>query len=307
MKKNLFAAIFAVIFFAYSACSSAYTPEGKLRVSMLDIGQGDAFLIETPEQNILLDTGDVPQRKKLVRQLKNAGITRIERIILTHPHNDHIGGASYVVENFPVDEIIDNGIISTSPLYIAYHSADVKFSAVKAGDVIDFGGGVKFKVFNPDRETVRAVNSGSQRSRPNNESIIGKLTFGEFSVIFTGDADKAAEDKVVDNFQPQLQATILKASHHGSKTSSSDNFVASVAPSYVFISAGKANSFGHPHKQSLATFRENFILPQNIFCTRFNGSVVVETDGKNHVIAVENENNWVEEYTKQIISVIRLD
>lgn len=302
MKKIFFAAVMAAIFFVCSICS-AYAPEGKLYLTMLDIGQGDAFLIETPTQNILIDTGDVDTRRRLVRQLNNAGITRLEKIILSHPHSDHIGGVKAILDNFPVDEIIDNGIASTNPLYAEYRSYPVMFTTAISGDVIDFGGGVKFRVFSPSADMVRAVNSKAQRGYANNESIVGKLIFGEFSIIFTGDAEQKLEESLFETYQFQLKSTILKASHHGSRTSSHPYFVAAVSPTYVIISAGKLNKFGHPHKQALATYRENAVLPENIFCTRFNGTVRIESDGKNQVIIVEKENDWVVDYTKEKITV----
>ena len=300
--NKIFAAVFGLLFFIFNTCA-AYTDEGKLRVTMLDVGQGDAFLVETPTQNILIDTGDIDANDKLLAGLNKAGVNRLERVILTHPHADHIGGIQAVLKNFLVDEIIDNGIASSSPLYKNYRNADVQFSTLKAGDIVDFGGGVQFKVLYPTAELVKAVTSKSQRSKPNNESIVGKLTFGDFSMLFTGDAEKAVEDEILS---PYLKATILKAGHHGSRTSSSANFIANVRPEYVFISAGKNNRFGHPHNQALENYRVNFVIPEKIFCTAFNGSVVVETDGLNHIVLPERFNDWVESYSGEIITVTRL-
>ena len=305
--RKIFTAVFGLLFFICSSICSAYAPEGKLFVTMLDIGQGDAFLIETPTQNILIDTGDVDQRNKLVDKLKGAGFEHFERIILTHPHSDHIGGVSAVLKNFTVDEISDNGIVSKSPLYTDYHSADVKFSTLKTGDIIDLGGGVKFKVLYPSQAIVRDVNAGNQKSYPNNESIVGKLIFGDFSMLFTGDAEKFVEETLYQTFNTELKSTVLKAGHHGSKTSSTADFVSVVAPDYVFISAGYKNKFGHPHKESLKTYREFFVLPEKIFCTAFNGSVRIESDGKNNIVLVEHESDWVVDYTNQIVTVTRLD
>lgn len=303
--SKIFAAVFAALFLFYGTICDAYAPEGKLFVTMLDVGEGDSFLIETPTQNILIDTGDVKSRRQLVSKLKNAGISRFERIILTHPHADHIGSVDAVLDNFTVDLISDNGVASASPYY--NYRDKVPCDSLSAGDILDLGGGVYFHVFYPPKSLVNDVNSGAQRSRPNRECIVGKLTFGDFSVLFTADADKSVEDQLVESLQPQLKALFLKAGHHGSKSSSSRDFVASVAPDFVLISAGKANDFGHPSKDALAVFREFFVLPSNIFCTRFNGSVRIESDGKNNLIIVERDNDWVEDYTNERISVRRLD
>ena len=263
---------------------------------MLDIGQGDAIVIETPEQNILIDTGDVKNRNRLVEQLQDLGIERFERVILTHPHADHIGGVQAILENFDVDEISDNGKPSKSPLYKKYHTADVKFSTLKAGDILDFGSGVKFKILLPappvDFDNI------------NNQSVVGKLIFADFSMLFTGDIEADAEDFLLDS---DIQATVLKAPHHGSKSSSSENFIANVKPEFVFISAGYKNKFGHPHKKSLRTYRESFILPEKILCTAFNGNIRLETDGFNKIITADNDLNWCDDYSGEFISVIRLD
>ena len=293
--KKIFAAVFGLLFFICSACS-AYAPEGKLVVTMLDIGQGDSILIETHEQNILIDTGDVKNRNVLVDKLHNLGIERFNRVILTHPHADHIGGVQAVLENFDVDEISDNGKRSNSPLYKKYRSADVKFSSLKAGDILDFGGGVKFNVLFP----VPIVEFDSV----NNQSIVGKLVFGDFSILFTGDIEADAEEFLLDS---DIQATVLKSPHHGSKTSSSEDFIVNVKPEFVFISAGLNNKFGHPHKKSLRTYRENFILPDKIFCTAFNGNIRLETDGFNKIITADKDLIWCDDYLGEFISVIRLD
>lgn len=295
MRKILSLFLFVAAFVFNYTCA-AYAPDGRLFVTMLDIGQGDACLIETPEQNILIDTGDVKTRNKLVELLNACGIERLEKIILTHPHADHIGGVRAVLDNFTVDEIADNGFKSASHLYRDYRSADVKFSALKDGDILDLGGGVLFKVLAPNKLFFF--------DDINNQSVVGKLTFGDFSMLFTADAEKPLEDLLCDR---DIKATVLKAPHHGSKSSSSADFIANVKPEFVFISAARNNKFKHPHKQTLRTYRENFILPENIFCTAFNGSIRLETDGYNKLIMPERAADWLEDFSGEIISVIRLD
>ena len=294
--NKIFSAVFGLLFFICATCS-AYTDTGKVRVTMLDVGQGDSFLVETPEQNILIDTGDISARDKLLTQLESAGITRFEKIILTHPHADHIGNAKILLEKFPVDLIIDNGKQSNSPLYNNYTSTQIPRQAAVSGNVLDFGGGVKFNVFSPD-------NSAPMNS-VNNQSIVGKLTFGDFSILFTGDAESDIE-KFLCKSDVNLSATILKAGHHGSRTSNTDNFVACVNPKFVFISAGLGNKFGHPHKDPLRNFRSNFVLDENIFCTAFNGQVVVESDGSNYLVIPEKFSDWLIDYTKEIVTVTRI-
>lgn len=294
--KKIFTAVFGLLFFLFAATCAAYTDAGKIRVTMLDVGQGDAFLVETPEQNILIDTGDVPARDNLLTQLNDAGITRFEKIILTHPHADHIGNVTAVIDNFSVDLIIDNGFVSTSPLYKEYISTGIPRTAAVAGNVLDFGGGVKFNILWPAKFPVLVG--------VNNKSVVGKLTFGDFSMLFTGDAEKLLEAQLDD---ADLTATILKACHHGSKTSNSEDFVYRVHPQFVFISAGLNNSYGHPHKQPLITFLSNYVTTDNIFCTAFNGQVVVESDGRNCLVVPEKYSDWVTSKIGEIVTVTRID
>lgn len=283
MKKFFTAALVAVFF--YCAHCSGYAPEGKIFVTMIDIGQGDAFLIETAEQNILIDTGDVMTRKQLVDALTAAGVTRLEKIILTHAHADHIGGVQAVLKNFSVDVIIDNGFPASSPLYKKYRAANINHSSVSAGDVLDFGGGARFEILSPDRI----------HSNVNNQSIVGRLVFGEFSVLFTGDAEAPVEKNLLGQ---DVHATILKAGHHGSKSANTEKFIRAVNPEFVIISCGMGNSYGHPHIRPLKTFRK-FVPAENIFCTMFNGSVRAVSDGFDVEISADFNAPWVDEYIKE--------
>ena len=293
--NKIFAAVFGLLFFIFNSCA-AYSAEGSIRITMLDVGQGDSFLVETPEQNILIDSGTVNSRSALIAQINDAGVTRFERIILTHPHSDHIGGIQAVLDNFPVDLICDNGRVSRSPLFKQYRLADTNFSTFKQGDILDFGGGAFFQVLNPPLFPFY--------KNPNDFSIVGKLTFGDFSMLFTGDATQTVEE---DLLAFNLNSTILQVPHHGSKSSATENFIANVQPQAVFISAGFNNSFGHPHKKTLDTLRFQGISPENIFCTAFNGSVRVDSDGSTFSITPAVPDDWLERYTGDRIVITHLD
>lgn len=293
--NKIFAAVFGLLFFIFSTCS-AYSPAGKVYVTMLDVGQGDSFLIETPTQNILIDTGGVEARQALVNQLNARGITRLEKVILTHPHADHIGGVRAVLNNFTVDTIYDNGYYSSSSLYTDYRKANVNFMTLAEDDVLSFGNS-QFLVLNPDDSAGVSIND---------RSIVGRLVFGNFSMLFTGDITRDAEIRIANEHAQALKSTILKAAHHGSKTSSCDDFLYLAAPSYVFISASKNNPFGHPHLQPLRNYRTEYVTTSHIYCTAFNGSVFVETDGSTWSITPSIVNDWVESYTGESITVTRL-
>ena len=261
----------------------------ELTVTMLDVGQGDAILIKTAEQTVLIDTSDLDEQEKLRAELKKAQVKRIDKLILTHPHADHIGGVEGVVlKDYEVGEVYDNGMPSKSKMYLRYmkiiKQRNIPRHALTAGEVLNFGGGVSFKVLSPPKEVVEKGSKSTDNHDPNNESVVGKLIFGNFSMMFTGDAEQQAEKVMVDNFAGDLRSTLLKAGHHGSKTSSSAAFLRAVQPEGVLISCGAGNDYGHPHKQTMKKYQS---LKLKIYETDLNGTIVVTSDGKSYKIKPE--------------------
>ena len=300
-----------------SEATPAQNVKGDLKISMLNVGQGDAILIQTGKQTILFDTSDTDERDLLVKELEKLSVTKIDKLILTHPHADHIGSAKALInpskkeisanpylEKISVAEVYDNGIASTSPLYKSYMKAidakGITHQALKVGDTLDFGNSVKFNVLFPTIELVDAVNGG-QKSDPNNESVVGKLTYKKFSMMFTGDAEKEVETQILANNKTKaLKCDILKAGHHGSYTSSTREFVAAINPSYVLISCGpdeeRRNTYGHPHLEPLENYLAQGINKKNIFCTRWNGTITITSDGKSFSVQPEDNEDWVDKW-----------
>ncbi len=283
--------------------------KGNLKITMLNVGQGDAFLIQTKTQNILIDTSDQDERTKLVNELDKAGVTTFDKIILTHPHADHIGGIEKLLKDkkFTVKEVYDNGIASTNKLYLNYmkelKNQKIQHVSLTAGDVLDFGDGVTFNVLYPTKDLVKAVNDGAEKTDPNNESVVGRLVYKKFSMMFTGDAERKVESEVwADNDAKNLRCNILKAGHHGSYTASTENFVQTVKPSYVLISAGEptdkrgGNTYGHPHLEPLENYLAEGIPTENIFWTWKNGTVTIVSNGKDFSVTPEVEEDWVEQW-----------
>ena len=261
----------------------------SMTVKMLNVGQGDAVLVQTREQTVLIDTSDLDEQEKLRAELKKAGIKRIDKLILTHPHADHIGGVEGVVlKDYEVGEVYDNGMPSKSKIYTRYmkllKQKNIKRHGLVAGEELDFGDGVKFKVFAPAKEIVDKGSKTTEGHDPNNESVVGKLIFGEFTMMFTGDAEKAEEEPIVKAYGGELQSKILKAGHHGSKTSSSADFLRAVAPEAALISCGAGNDYGHPHTQTMKKFHS---MKLKIYETDKNGTITVTTDGKTYDIVPE--------------------
>ena len=299
---------------------AAQVVDGKLKIFMLNVGQGDATLIQTGKQTILIDTSDSDERDLLVNELEKLSVTKIDKLILTHPHADHIGSAKALInpgkkeitanpylEKISVAAVYDNGIASTSPLYKSYMKAidtkGITHESLKVGDTLDFGNSIKFKILYPTAELVEAVNGG-QKSDPNNESVVGKLTYKKFSMMFTGDAEKPVESELLANNKAKdLKCDVLKSGHHGSYTASTKDFVAAVNPSYVLISAGpeeeRRNTYGHPHLEPLENYLEQGIDGKNILCTRWNGTITVTSDGTNFSVTPERKEDWLDKWMTQ--------
>lgn len=258
------------------------TPAGKpagIVIKMLDVGQGDALLIQTGEQTILIDSGDVDARDKLQHELQAAGVTVIDKLIITHPHADHLGGAEMLFQRYKVREVYDNGQLTTTALYRRYlkdiKQKQIAYKALKAGDMLDFGGGVSFQVLSPTAELLQASKD------LNGNSIVGRLAYGAFSMLFTGDSEAETEKGILQRYGSQLKSTVLKSPHHGSKTSSSTRYLKAVAPEAVLISLGAGNDYGHPHKVTLKRYEKQGC---KVYRTDQSGTITVETDGKTYQI-----------------------
>lgn len=257
--------------------------KGNLTIEMLDIGQGDATLIRTQDEVIMIDTGDIDMRDKLVKLLKDRNITTIDKLIITHPHADHIGGAYALFKNFTVKAVYDNGDTTTTQTYKTYlkniKEQNISYQQLKAGDEVDFGGNVKFKVFSPTQGMLK------NDKDLNNNSIIGQLRYKDFTMMFTGDCEREAEMNVVKTYGNEIQSLVLKSPHHGSKTSSSDTFLKALQAKDVLISVGAGNDYGHPHKQTLDRYKK---YNMNVYRTDEDGTITIKSDGStNYTITKE--------------------
>ena len=264
-------------------------PQGTISIKMLDVGQGDAILIQTQEQTVLIDTSDVDERDKLRAQLAKAGVKKSDKVILTHPHADHIGGMEVLLDgSYEIGSIYDNGMPSTSKLYLSYmkkaKARGIPHHALKAGDVLDFGGGAQFKVLSPEESLVQKGQQKGYKHDPNNESVVGRLTFGQFAMLFTGDAEKEAEASIAARYGSELKSQVLKAPHHGSKTSSSAAYLRLVQPETCVISCGAGNDYGHPHKETLKKYAA---IHAKTYETDKNGTITITSDGKSYEVKEE--------------------
>lgn len=266
--------IFALICSGCSSNSNNTNSNDEVKIEVLDIGQGDASLIYTKDEVIMIDTGDVDERDRLEKLLKERNISTIDKLIITHPHADHIGGAYVVFKNVNVKDVYDNGDTTTSKTYQTYlkniKQKNIAYHQLKAGDTVDFGDGVSFKVFSPTEKMIKNDDD------LNNNSIVGQLRYKDFTMLFTGDSEREAEQNMVKSYGNELQSDVLKSPHHGSRTSSSDDYLKTVKAKDVIISLAADNEYGHPHKQTLDRYKK---YNMNVYRTDQDGTITITTDG----------------------------
>mgnify|MGYP004623255013 FL=1 len=284
-----------------TAANSKAEAKGQLTISMLDIGQGDAVLIQTGAKNILIDTGDDKyyedgkkgkENTQLLTELQKLKIDHIDTLVMTHAHADHIGKADKVIAQYGVKELVYNGIPSTSKYFInalkAAKANGTQQVKVKAGDVLDFGNGVSFEIVSPSQSLIdedTAAIKAKKKVDVNNESVVGRLTFGNFAMLFTGDAEGPVEKTMAASYGKKLKCQVLKAGHHGSKTSSTAEFLKLVQPESVVMSLGVNNQYGHPHEALLNRLQKQGV--KNIYRTDANGTITIVSDGSSYSITTE--------------------
>jgi len=289
-KKNLkLTGLFLVAVFFWTAAFSPTAAIKGLTVSVIDVGQGDSILVESPSgQTMLIDGGPKYKRGDAGRRyvlpyLHKKGINKLDIVVLTHPHDDHVGGLPSVLKDLPVGLVLDSGQPHTSRVYLDFLSLidqkRIPYKLARAGQSIDLGGKdqgsrVKAEILNPSEPFI-------EESALNNNSVVIRLTYGKVTIMLMGDAEREGEQRVLKWTANSGQRSILKAGHHGSKTSSSLEFLEAVKPEVAVISVGAKNKFHHPHPSTLKRFEE---LGIKAYRTDLNGSIIIRTDGKDFVI-----------------------
>lgn len=255
MRKKL---IFIITFFIFvtvvgivvHAVPQTLPVNNDLEVTFLDVGQGDAILIEAPNDvDVLIDGGRTKKILDLLSAELPFGDDTIDIVIATHPDADHVGGLPFVLDTYTVEKVFEPGVSSSTQTYQAFQSRirDKKIERILARRgmriVLDTEKNIVIDILYPDRDT-----TGWET---NEASIVARLSYGTTSFMLTGDSPVEKESYLVRHDGVALQSSVLKLGHHGSKTSSSESFLKTVAPLYAIISAGKSNSYGHPHSSVL--------------------------------------------------------
>jgi competence protein ComEC len=247
-----------------------------LEVNFFDVGQGDTVFIETPQRHrILIDGGPGSIiLEKLSKEMSFWDRT-IDLIILTHPEADHLSGLNEVLKRYKVENILWTGVVRDTAEYKEWlkliNEGKAKIFLAKTGQKISTRN-ILVELLFPFENL-----EGEEFKDSNNTSIVGKLVFGDISFLFTGDIYKEVEKELIDR-GVDVDSDILKISHHGSKTSTSEEFLKEVSPEIAIISVGKNNSYKHPHQEVLEVLSKYGI---NVLRTDEQGDIKIISDGKN--------------------------
>ena len=252
------------------------TNNDLLKVHYLDVGQGDSIFIELPNnETMLIDAAESYQSENIINYLKNLNYQKIDYVIGTHPHTDHIGGLKDIINTFEIGKIYMPKVVSTTKTYesllMAIKDKNLKINAAKAGTSIIDTNALKINILAPNNSTYTELN---------NYSVVTKITYGTTKFLFMGDAEKLSENEIKED----VTADVIKIGHHGSNTSSSIDFIKKVNAKYGIISVGLNNKYNLP-KEEIITNWEN--SGTKIYLTSINGTITASSDGTN--IKIESE------------------
>ena len=242
---------------------------GEMRVHFIDVGQGDSIFVELPNKKcMLIDASERDYAGRIISFVECLGYKKIDYLVATHPHSDHIGGMQRVVENFDVGEVFMPDAVSDTATFLdlleTLETRNLSITVAEAGKRLFSDGAVSADCVAP----ARIVDD------LNNCSIVIKLKYDEKSFLFMGDAEVMEEETIVSD----IKCDVLKVGHHGSRTSSGNSFLTKCKPSIAIISCGKDNEYGHPHTEALDRLDKNGI--KNIYRTDISGTVTIDTNGK---------------------------
>lgn len=252
----------------------------EFSVHFIDVGQGDCTLIKSGGRSMLIDSGESGNDKTVLDYLEKEKITKLDYVVITHMHTDHMGSMAKILQGVEVDNIIMSELNEkNTPTGKAYENllnvvsqSGARVLRAKAGDTYTLADAV-VEILGP----VKAY------TELNNTSVVMRVVYKSTSFLFTGDAEKQAEDDIISS-GANVNSDVLKVGHHGSDTSTSKDFLTAVSPGLAVISCGKDNSYGHPNEETIRLLNEYGV---NIKRTDENGNIVVISNGEN--ISVSSE------------------
>lgn len=252
------------------------TNNDLLKVHYLDVGQGDSIFIELPNnETMLIDAAESYQSENIINYLKNLNYQKIDYVIGTHPHTDHIGGLKDIINTFEIGKIFMPKVVSTTKTYesllMAIKDKNLKINTAKAGTSIIDTDALKINILAPNNSIYTELN---------NYSVVTKITYGTTKFLFMGDAEKLSENEIKEN----VTADVIKIGHHGSNTSSSIDFIKKVNAKYGIISVGLNNKYNLPKEETITNWENS---GTKIYLTSTNGTIRASSDGTN--IKIESE------------------
>lgn len=264
---------------AVSAEQSNVPPSGSLKITVLDVEHGDAILLQDDKRNIMVDVGDSKNSQLLEQKLSKYGVNRIKSVIVSHHHKDHMGNIFTVAGKYGVSNIYDNGNVNNGnknsiKLHNILSKGKYNNRVLKSGDVVQIDKGYYFEVLSPG-EFLQA--DKRIKNDQNNNSVVLKLHYGDFTMLLTGDIEAPAEALLYKKYGSSLKSDVLKVGHHGSKTSSYYKFIEQVKPQYALISCGDFVKYHHPNKNVVGSLEH---LGAKVYTTEKNGDLTIVTDGK---------------------------
>jgi competence protein ComEC len=244
---------------------------GDLAVHFIDVGQGDSTLILFRDKAMLIDAGERGMGERVVAYLEEQNVDRLDVVVATHAHSDHIGGLPDVISAFPVGEFVDAAQVHPTATYenllAQVEDQGIPYTAAERGRTIALAPDLEILVLNPAAQPIGDINQ---------DSVVLKVTYGGISYLFVGDAEKPAEESMMDAGL-DLDADVLKVGHHASRAGSSADFLSAVSPAISVIHVGEGNDYGHPHEETVGRIEAT---GSRIYRTDLDGTVVVATDGQ---------------------------
>lgn len=249
------------------------TPDGTLEIHVLDVGNADCILLRSETETMLIDAGENNDGDNIVHYLREKQISRLDYVIATHADADHIGGMKTVIQQMEIGKFImafmPDGFTPTTSTYAkmleALADKNIKITPAETGSQFPLG-----------EAAVYILGPAGEFEDKNNMSVVCKVVFGQKKFLFMGDAEKEAENALLQS-GCDLTADVLKIGHHGSSSSTTHSLLKAVHPSYALITCGKDNSYGHPHKETIENLQKAGI---SIYRSDINGTIVLTTDGE---------------------------
>ena len=268
-----------ILSLSFAACSSESSSKkapistgNELKVHFIDVGQGDSILVQFKDKNLLIDAGPRSSSNDLLKYLKGINLTKLDYVVATHPHEDHIGGMPEIIKNFEIGEFYAPKKQASTKIFQTMvedlKKKNHKINVAKAGVSLDMDSDISVEMIAPNSSDYENVN---------NYSAVIKVTYKDTSFLFTGDAEKLSEKEILQK-KYDIKADVLKLGHHGSSTSSSKEFLDKVNPKIAVASLGKNNDYGHPHKEIIKAMKDRKI---SFYRTDELGTIVLKSDGKN--------------------------